>query len=761
MKSLPCLFLLTVVSSIGLMLDAAPQNDSITSNEVAWSTLGRNENDSMPIGNGDLAANVWTEQNGDIVLLVAKSDAWSGLGQLLKLGRVRIKLTPNPFAGASDFTQVLKPEEGSIEIKSGGNHVRVWVDANHPVIHVDAHLDQPGNLQASLELWRTKARPYGGPGGETFFEFGDHPLPVGFEPDTILPVQPDRVTWCHINSGSIYPLVFQQEHLESLLPKYPDPLLHRCFGATMNGRGLTASDNQTLKSSLAQDFNLNVVALTVAPVDSVQAWKTSLDSLADQLGKLDVDKSWQAHVQWWGGFWNRSWIHVSGSPDAGKVSQGYALQRYMVACSSRGAQPVKFNGGLFTVGHDLTEGKISKPEDHDPDFRQWGDCFWNQNNRLIYWPLVASGDTDLLKPWFDMYLNDLPLATDRTQIYFHHDGAAFIETMHFWGLPNINDFGWDNSTDELRSGYMAYHTQGALEVIAQMLDSYDSTQDAAFAQSSLVPFATAITTYYAQHWPRAADGKIKMSPSQSLETYQRDAINPTPDVAALKSILPRLLALSGNLISKTQHDLWTGILRDLPPIPMGKTAKGKSPPMGKGDDDGTPIILPAEKYGGASNSENPELYVAFPYRLYGVGKPDLDLALATFVARLYPQDTCWGQDGTQAAVLGLTDVARKASISEFTAYGDQRFSWFWKPEHDWIPDLDNGGSGMITLQLMLMQCDGRRIQLLPAWPDEWTADFKLHAPYQTTVEGHVEGGKITNLKVTPESRAKDVVMPNR
>jgi hypothetical protein len=59
---------------------------------------------------------------------------------------------------------------------------------------------------------------------------------------------------------------------------------------------------------------------------------------------------------------------------------------------------------------------------------------------------------------------------------------------------------------------------------------------------------------------------------------------------------------------------------------------------------------------------------------------------------------------------------------------------------------------------MLMQCDGKRVQLLPAWPKEWTADFKLHAPYQTTVQGHVEGGKITDLKVTPESRTKDVAV---
>jgi hypothetical protein len=65
---------------------------------------------------------------------------------------------------------------------------------------------------------------------------------------------------------------------------------------------------------------------------------------------------------------------------------------------------------------------------------------------------------------------------------------------------------------------------------------------------------------------------------------------------------------------------------------------------------------------------------------------------------------------------------------------------------------------MATLQLMLMQCHGKSIRLLPAWPDDWTADFKLHAPYQTTVEGHVEHGKLSNLKVTPTARAKDVAI---
>jgi alpha-L-fucosidase 2 len=109
-------------------------------------------------------------------------------------------------------------------------------------------------------------------------------------------------------------------------------------------------------------------------------------------------------------------------------------------------------------------------------------------------------------------------------------------------------------------------------------------------------------------------------------------------------------------------------------------------------------------------------------------------------------------------LLGLTSEAKKSLLEEFTSYGNQKFPWFWSKNNDWIPDMDNGGAGMMTLQLMLMQCDGKRIQLLPAWPDGWTADFKLHAPYQTTVQGHVEHGKVTGLKVIPQERAKDVVL---
>ena len=82
----------------------------------------------------------------------------------------------------------------------------------------------------------------------------------------------------------------------------------------------------------------------------------------------------------------------------------------------------------------------------------------------------------------------------------------------------------------------------------------------------------------------------------------------------------------------------------------------------------------------------------------------------------------------------------------------------WGPNFDWVPDQDHGGVLMKAAQSMLMQTDGREIHLLPAWPKNWDANFKLHAPYGTTVEASVKDGKINDLKVTPESRRKDIII---
>jgi hypothetical protein len=70
---------------------------------------------------------------------------------------------------------------------------------------------------------------------------------------------------------------------------------------------------------------------------------------------------------------------------------------------------------------------------------------------------------------------------------------------------------------------------------------------------------------------------------------------------------------------------------------------------------------------------------------------------------------------------------------------------------------------MIGLQEMLLQTynnESHGLRLIPAWPSNWTVDFKLHAPFNTTVEGRVQGGKFQELVVTPNERMADVIIGN-
>jgi hypothetical protein len=81
----------------------------------------------------------------------------------------------------------------------------------------------------------------------------------------------------------------------------------------------------------------------------------------------------------------------------------------------------------------------------------------------------------------------------------------------------------------------------------------------------------------------------------------------------------------------------------------------------------------------------------------------------------------------------------------------------WGPNNDELPDMDHGGVGQMALQLMLLQAEGDKLLLFPAWPKEWDVEFKLHAPQNTIVEGVYCDGKLEQLKVTPHSRAKDII----
>ena len=522
----------------------------------------------------------------------------------------------------------------------------------------------------------------------------------------------------------------------------------------IRGDGLSAADSKTLKSAKAlKRFDLAVYPLT-SQTDTAAQWMKQIDNQIRQIEQIDPKAALSEHREWWGKYWQRSWIYASGSEDAEAVTRGYALQRFINACHGRGAQPIKFNGGIFNV--DLLEAlprKSQFPVGLNADFRPWGGCYWWQNTRWPYWAMLASGDFDLMRPLFRMYAEALPLARERTREWFEHEGVFFPETMYFWGMYCNHDYGWDRTgkpDDLARNTYVRYYWSGGLELSMMLLDYFDLTQDVQFAKATMLPIITETITFYDRHSPRDERGKIRFEPAAALETLH-SVVNPLPEIVGIEQVAKRLLALPESFTNEEQRQNWRRLIEELPDVPIEEM-------------DGHRVLAAAQSYlNEKRNDENVGLYAIFPYRMFGLGKPDFDLARCSYAHRRCRKIGGYEYSGVMAACLGVTDDAVENAVTNFkVGHPNFRFPAFWGARYyDWIPDQPQGGVTMTTLQLMLMQADGDRILLLPAWPKEWDVRFRLHAPKQTVVEGECMGGEL-KVHVTPLLRAKDIVqMPLR
>ncbi|MCX5684056.1 MAG: DUF5703 domain-containing protein, partial [Planctomycetota bacterium] len=199
-----------------------------------------------------------------------KTDAWDGLGRLLKLGRVRVQLTPNPFAAGQPFRQTLRVRQGEIEIVAGPPEeavtIRMRVDANLPVVRIEATGAKPFDVRACLEVWRTKAGPLEGKNRDAARGVLESPEPLIATPDVIQDAEGDRLVWYHRNTTSCWPVTMKVQGLDGLVKPEDDPLLGRTFGGAILGENFAKESPTVLKSKqAARQPAISVYALTKTP----------------------------------------------------------------------------------------------------------------------------------------------------------------------------------------------------------------------------------------------------------------------------------------------------------------------------------------------------------------------------------------------------------------------------------------------------------------------------------------------------------------
>ena len=750
----------------------AQTGKGIAQYNVIWTSQSQNSGQSMPCGGGDIGLNVWVEK-GELYFYIARSGTFDENNAMLKLGRVKVKLSPNSLNGL-EFRQELTLQNGAVLI-SGKNkdiktEIKIWVDVHRPVIHMEINSNKATKITAAFESWRYKDRPVNGvENNQGSWKFGARGH-VKTLKDSIA-FQDGGILFYHHNLDStIFDLTVKQQGMDAVKDKLFNPLKNLTFGGLILGKNLKAAGTYSGKY-MDTDFegwqlqSINpartqsiAIYLNTTQTAAVTEWQTGLQNIIKDAGTHNKT-AWQQTASWWQQYWDRSFIYISSKKNRDtavwQTGKNYQLFRYMLGCNAYGLYPTKFNGGLFTYDPVSVNSKLA----YTPDFRNWGGGLMTaQNQRLVYFPMLKSGDIDIMKPQFDFYLRSLHNAELRSQVYWGHKGAAFTEQLENFGLPNSAEYNWKRPIG-LDKGleynqWLEYTWDTVFEFCLMMLET---ERYAGKDIHQYVPFIESCLTFFDEHYQYLAlkhgskaldgDGHLVLYPGSGAETFKM-AYNSNSTIAALQTITRRLLTLPDNYLDKDERLKLTGFLKRIPPVTYNEI-------------DGHKVLTPAKSWERVSNVESTQFYTVFPWGIHGIGKHGLDIALNSWkydsLAIKFRSGIGWKQDNIFAARLGLTKEAAELTTFKLKNSG-RRFPAFWGPGFDWTPDHNWGGSGMIGLQEMLMQVDDKKIYLFPAWPKEWDVHFKLHAPYNTTIEGTLKNGKVKNLKVIPEERKKDVVV---
>ena len=696
--------------------------------DYVWTTQSRNSSESMPCGGHDIGMNVWVE-DGDVLFYVSQSGWFDENNTLLKAGRWRIHFDDKPAAGT--FEQRLCLDDGAVYITLGDMKIRLWADVAEPVVFCDISSKKKVKTTLSYESWRYKDRNITkAECQQTSYKWT---LPDGaFTFADSIEVLNNNLHFYHQNRNeTVFDYTVKREFLEEVKNQLYNPIGGLRMEGTMKINGLLYKGTHDGEYA-GTDY---------------RAWdfcgETKKGGFSICLGKATCSASIskKRSAQWWHQYWQRSWIQTDNQ-EAAEMVRNYELFRYMLGCNAHGQWPTKFNGGLFTFDPLYVASPPALPnregateEIYTPDYRKWGGgTMTAQNQRLVYWPMLKSGDAELLKPQLDTYLRMLPTAKLWAQHFWGHGGACFPEQIENSGLPNPAEYGKPKPGQDRgvgRNAWLEYEWDTVLEFCMMALQAREYAPETSWDKYE--PLIAECLKFFDEHYQYEANkrgaktfdanGKLVIYPGSGCETYKM-AYNPSCTIAALKAVL-----------EKWGKD--SAMLYRIPEIPTRVIG-------------GDTCIAPAIVWERIQNVETPQLYPVFPWRIFGLGRPGLQTAVNTYTkdphALEMRSSKGWKQDNIWAACLGLTDEARRLNLEKLGS-GPYRFPAFWDPGFDWAPDHNRGGAGMIGIQEMLLQeTPEGELLLFPAWPKEWNAKFRLHATDGRIVEAEINNGKISLTK---------------
>ncbi len=535
------------------------------------------------------------------------------------------------------------------------------------------------------------------------------------------------------------------------------------------------------------------------------------DILAAAMHRLDVAgaKSFAGLVSetadWWRAFWSRGFVRLS-SPDgsAGMVQQFYHYFLYLMASSSRGKFPPKFNGMLWSTGGDT---------------RAWGAQHWYANLSCYYEAIPASNRYELMEPVFDMYSGAHENCAIAAQQEWGSQGAYIPETMYFDGLERMPD----DIAAEMRELYVlrkpwsqrsakfieySQHRhphssrwnwiQKAEWVNGRLIDTergsgpygpvshilgtsakipylywrrYEYTLDVEWLRARAYPMLKSAAEFY-RNFPglsKEKDGKYHIHNVNSNEGIW-GARDTDEDLSALRGLLPAAIQASEILgVDVPLRTAWRDLLANLALL-----ATSDDPDAIKSPDYAGPRVWVRGRkpvVGGTGMGMLPDGN-SLPAWLFDLCNEDsqmLDIANNTLTAMLR------GDPGPNtpvgllskvpmaAATLGRSEAVRYLLPNQLRTLPGRRDSPA-RPnmimpnrmslrEGVQATDAEAPGRAAEALHLALLQSKPV-IHLFPAWPKDWDAEFLLLARGNFLVRSAIRGGKVINVELESKSGAE-------
>ena len=764
----------------------------VSSSDLHYSTPVPRSEEGIPIGNGCMGTLVWTTpyslrmqiNRADVYPISSNGHSfferhndYCGGCAFVEISFPETAAPPFPESG---FPQHLSVYDGRLTIQGRGVTVRAVAAPDTGLMAFEIAATLP--VTVSLRALRYSSQYFGA---------------------QLEPYARDHVTAVRNRNHLAQSRLITQNGRIALTQDFREGE-HACQSAVaaaiVRHQGTTLIPNET-------EVNLTAASPATILISSAATFDGKADIAAAAFRILDAAPSYAALARatedWWHAFWSRGSLRLN-APEA--VQQGYHYYLYIMAASSRGKYPPKFNGMLWNTAGDL---------------RTWGAQHWFANLSCYYEALPATGRLELMDPALDMYsgMYDACAAAARQQ--WGSEGIYIPETVYFNGLAKLPDgiaaemrelyllrkpwaersaafmsyaetghphssrWNWIGAGDYKDGHYVitergfgpfgaVSHIMGATAKVAYLYwRRYEFTLDHAWLRDRAYPMLRGAAEFY-RHFPnvaRGSDGLYHIHNTNSNESVY-GCTDSDEDVSSMRGIFAALIRASE--ILEMDADLrpqWREFLEHLAPLPTSTHPEALKPATYSGPPVFVRGLKPAVQGRGFLPDGN-SLPMWF-FDLCNPGSPDLAAANTTFDAYFRNGITAetpvsvLSKIAIAAATLGRADAVRHLVPNQIRVLTPERNTAYKNGavlanrmtlrEGPQALDAQRLGRASEALNHALLESGPSVpagepvIRVFHAWPKDWDATFTLLARGNFLVTSQMEKGRILHVEL--ESRA--------